>query len=360
MRHGAAAALAAAALALSAGCTAAVDQPAAPGPPSAGPPVFLVLDADPHGAIVLNGARDRYEGVARGSGPVWDDAAAVRAGSMVSCLARCPDVVFSSGTASLNSPGASDPVPQVVIGGRPRTWPVGHTPKRTVLSARGLDDYVLSAGGPTTGWWLELHAPGRPVARIDVGGARTSWQPSADGRHALAITVVPGGRNEARWFDRHRDTWRPAATARVAGFVACVAPDGGRALLLGQRPALLDRTGAQHPITDLVSGGACAFAAAGGLVAELAASPRGRTTRLRAFGADGRPLWGRDLAGEASVTADRTAARVAYVHDGRLYEVDLARGADLRRVPDVAAARYDGAGTLVVVGPDGTVRWLPP
>jgi hypothetical protein len=71
-------------------------------------------------------------------------------------------------------------------------------------------------------------------------------------------------------------------------------------------------------------------------------------------------VWRRDLKGEARVTADPASPRVAYVAGDVLTEIALPAGSPVRQVGAVRAARYDGAGSLVVADADGRLRWLAP
>jgi hypothetical protein len=82
-----------------------------------------------------------------------------------------------------------------------------------------------------------------PSSREAMSRPWTSRSPSA-------LTRPPPARTD--------QGWQPGgSTQRVTGVAACVAPDGSRALLLGQRPAVLDRDGNQRPLTDLESAGTC-------------------------------------------------------------------------------------------------------
>jgi len=282
----------------------------------------------------------------------------------VACAARCPDAVLSGSVQSFTNPGVPDPRPELIIGGRahPLAGVGGH--HRRVFTAAGLRDFVAAIGDGGDRWRLELHRGDRSPTRLPIDGSLPTWQESPDGRLAL-LTVAgkgagaPGGR--ARWFTRGPGGWRPAATTIPgAGVDACVADDG-RALLLGQSPAILHRDGRLEPVTDLEHAGACALAASGGIVAELAQLQDGRArARLRAFDAGGSVVWRRDLPAEVAVTADPTASRAAYLAEGTLQELDLRTGQASPPLPGVLAARYDGAGGLVTVGADRALTWRGP
>jgi hypothetical protein len=274
-----------------------------------------------------------------------------------SCLARCPDAVLSASLDAANAAAVADPVPRLVVGGQWRPLDALVGTKRRILAADSVEEFVLAGGEPAGGGWIEMHQPGTPVRRLPVGGFDSTWHRSADARHALAITSVVGD-NEARWLTRTGHGWQPAgATMRVTGVAACVTPDGSRALLVGQRPAVLDRAGNQRSLTDLNSAGACAWARSGGIVAELSATGEGPRSRLRVVDDKDVVRWRKDVAGEVRVTADPTGSRVAYQADRVLHEIDTQRGVELRTIPGVQAARYDANGDLVTIADDGAVVW---
>jgi hypothetical protein len=141
---------------------------------------------------------------------------------------------------------------------------------------------------------------------------------------------------------------------------ACVDRDGGRALLLGGPPELLTPDGTRRPVTDLPQGGTCAWSAGGAIIADLSSTTDGDRSRVRILDADATVTGRLDLPTEVAVSGDPDSPRVLYTAGGRLTELDPRTGVELRVVADVRAGRYDDAGSLVVVGADGAVRWLPP
>jgi len=354
-------ALAALLLLGAAGCARTAD-PDAPAPPSQTTSWAVIVDADAHGAIVLDGDQ-AYRGVRRDGTTAWRRPAGEQAPMAVACAARCPDAVLSGSVRSFTKADVADPRPRLLLDGRahPLAGVTGH--HRRILTAAGLRDFVAAVGDGDR-WRLELHRGDRPPTRLPVDGSLPTWQESPDGRLALLTvtgqgTGAPGGR--ARWFTHQPGGWRPAGTTvPVAGVDACVADDG-RALLLGQSPAILHRDGRLEPVTGLEHAGACALAASGGIVAELAQLQDGRArARLRAFDAGGSVVWRRDLPAEVAVTADPTASRAAYLAEGALQELDLRTGQAPPPLAGVLAARYDGAGGLVTVGLDHTLTWRSP
>jgi hypothetical protein len=324
----------------------------------ASPGVFVGVDE--YGAVFIDARRRRSLGILRDGTVAWQRRLDAREPGPIGCLARCPDAVFSGNAASANSPAMPDPTPEIVLAGQRQAFvAVPAAGKRRVLTARAADDFVL-ATGDASGWFLEAHH-GSEVTRIGVGGYHTAWAQSADGRHALAVTVVGIGTGEARWFDRRERGWvlDPITQATpVSGVDSCVSPDGQHAILLGQRPAVLGRDGRQTPITDLESAGTCAWAGAGGIVASLSTRTGGELSQLRGFDGDGRQTWRRDVAGTVSVAANPVSGSAAYAALDALHEVDLSTGAELRTVRDVGSVRYDSTGALLVASPAGDVRWL--
>jgi hypothetical protein len=332
-------------------------EAAAPEPP-ASPAVFVIIDADRHGVIVADGGHHEYRGVRRDGTVVWRSPQAASAPDAVSCLARCPDALLSGNPAARDSATTPDPEPVLVVDGR-RT-PIGAAAlrgqaKRQVLSAVGGDDFLVA-----TGDGLDAYRPGAAPARFAVNGFRTSWQQTRDGRYGLAVT---GGddpdRADARWFTRDATGWRPAgAPVPVTGSSACLSADGGRAMVLGGRPAVLDRTGRSTPVGGFDFASDCALAATGGIVGSYGQTNAGMTAQLLAFDRDGRAVWRASVAGTARVTADPTAARVAYAAKGTATEIDLTTGRTVRTIGNAYAAAYDDTGTLVVADAQGSPRWL--
>ncbi|GIH08300.1 hypothetical protein Rhe02_63670 [Rhizocola hellebori] len=345
-----------------AGCT----TPARPAaPPADRAPV--IIDADQYGVIFLDVAAVRYVGVRRDGTVAWRVPAGDRDPAPVMCLDRCPDAVLSGSAASLISPAMPDPEPVLMVDGRAHPIATLTAPKRWVLTARSADDLVVHTGDRNGQWWLEIRH-GANTERVSVGGPRTSWREDADGRYGLAVSaagaVTPGPTGagpayEARWFERDDAGWRVTGSpVQVAGGTACLHPDGSQALLIGQRPVLLDRTGAQTPVTDLERAGTCALTRAGGIVADLTRAVSGSRSALRVFDAAGKVTWSAETAQPVAVVADPAGARVGYVAGDSLIEIDPLTGAVLRTTGQTRAARYDGSGGVVVVHTDLSVAWL--
>jgi len=116
--------LVAVALAAAAACTGSSPRPS--GTPGQ-PPTARLVDADPHGAVLLD-ERGQYVGVTRGGTVAWREPAGVRTFSLVSCLARCPDAVLSAGLDAANAAAVADPVPRLVVGGNGGNWTASWAP----------------------------------------------------------------------------------------------------------------------------------------------------------------------------------------------------------------------------------------
>lgn len=363
------AATAVALAAAAAGCTAPARTTA---PPEDRAPV--IIDADRYGVVFLDVAAVRYVGVRRDGTVAWRVPAGDHDPAPVMCLDRCPDAVLSGSAASLISPAIPDPEPVLMMDGRAHPIAALTAPKRWVLTARSADDLVVHTGNGKGQWWLEIRH-GTGTERVPVGGSRTSWREDTDGRYGLAVSAADRGSAvagaaapsptgagpayEVRWFERDDAGWRVTGSpAKVAGAAACLHPDGSRALLIGQRPALLDRTGTRAPVTDLERAGTCALTRAGGIVADLTRGVGGSRSALRVFDDAGTVTWRAETAEPVAVAADPTGARVGYVAGDILVEIDPRTGAVLRTTGQTRAARYDGSGGIVLVHPDLSVAWL--
>jgi hypothetical protein len=350
-----------------------------PVPPSPRVPAAFIIDADAHGAIVFDTSEETYLGVLRDGTRAWEAPGDQAAPLVVGCAARCPDAALSGSVRSLTETGEPDPEPRLILDGEPQPAPgevAGH--HRRLLTVTTPEDYVAATGDGDGRWEVTVHRPSHAPTSMTVQGGPPTWQQSAGGQAALltvtgsdagtaseALPATPGDdtqppAGQAHRFTRQAGGWVPAGEATpIAGSSACVADDG-RGLLLGQTPAILHPDGRQEAVTDLEHASACALTRFGGIVAELAQSlGGGPQARIRALGADGQDVWGRDIAGEAAVAADPTGPRAAWTAEGVLQEIDLRTGEELQVLSVVEDARYDGAGALVTVGPGNTVTWHP-
>jgi hypothetical protein len=347
-------------LATTAGCASTGTPPA---PPKRALIEFIVIDADQHGAIVADLRRAEFLGVTRDGTVVWRSPQATAAPDASACAGHCPDALLSGNATSQNAEDIPDPLPVLIRGGRREA--VGGDAlagriKRNVLVAADGGDYVVTAGGPGR-WTLDAVRPGVAPVRTPVPGPAAAWARTADRRHGLAVVATADPtRSAAVWFTHAADGWRPEpdAPVPVTGSSACLGPDGDRAMLLGDRPAVRFRDGHTQSVTDLDYVSDCGFAATGGILGKYGQGEGGVTARIRVFGPDGSVTRRVDTRATVRVTADPTGARVAYATAGKTIEIDPGTGRVLRTIDDTYGARYDDAGDLVVLDRDGRPRWL--
>jgi hypothetical protein len=282
---------------------------------------WAIIDADAHGAIVFGGPDSEYRGVDRNGMTVWR----TKTGPpVVGCMRVCPDAI-------------------------PSTLDFA----RSVLWADSAQNTVSVKG-------TELDIAGHVIR---VGGQYTSWQTSADGQHALALTTLPVRmNNEARWFDLTPGGWRLSATVMTVPGPrdrACVSPDGRWALLLGASPSLLDRDGYQTKIPEIKRASGCGFTRSHALAVEFIEDAGGLSrSRLLALSPRGEVVWRVDFVGRVKVCGDVTSGRVLWVLAGVLYESDVGHDVSQRSIPGVSTACFDGEGGVVAVDPSGSTRWL--
>ena len=211
-------------------------------------PAAIIIDADPHGTIMLD-EQGRYAGVRRDGTVAWREPAGAHAFGVVSCLTHCPDAVLSASLDAINSADIADPEPRLVVDGRWRRLARLDGHKRRILTASGVDQFLLATGDRNQ-WWLEIHDNGAAARRVRVGGFNSSWQESADGRHGFAVTSAPGG-NQARWFHARRQwlatggqdhaSCRPQLLRRARRPPCATARTAPRGPRPGRRPAAMDR-----------------------------------------------------------------------------------------------------------------------
>lgn len=343
--------------------TACAHQGQAAPPTSARPAANLVLlDADSHGAVVVDGHDRVVYGIRRDGTRAWRLVLDEHAPLPVGCLATCPDAVFAGTVASINEASVPDPAPVFIVAGRRHVLSAAAGPgqehKRRVLAAESLADLIMATVDGNGDAWLELRRGGT-LTRIAVGGIRTAWAQTPDAVHGLAITVLAPGTAQARWLTLHPSGWRSSGEpVPVAGHGACLAPDGQRAILLGQAPAVAGPSGTSSAITDLETVGTCAFARTGAILAALTQRSTGPRSLVRVIDGSGAVTFATDLDADARVLADPTGSRVAYVAAGVLHELDPRTGAQVRTVRQARSARYGPTGELVVLRADLSVEWL--
>jgi hypothetical protein len=138
------------------GCAKSAD-PEAPSPPPRTSAWAAIVDADAHGAIVLDGADQTYRGIRRDGSTAWRRPAGERDPMAVAYAARCPDAVLSGSILAMTQPGVPDPQPRLLLGGQahPLAGVGGH--HRRVLTAAGPQDFVAATGDRRGRWRVELY-----------------------------------------------------------------------------------------------------------------------------------------------------------------------------------------------------------
>jgi hypothetical protein len=346
---------------LAAGCSgaggspapAATTTPSAPAGAAVDVPWFLAVDA--RGAVVLDAADGTMRGFDRARGRVWTDTREPATSVALVCDVACPDAVSSSVD---DAKGLNGPPVRLTAAGRAafRSPAAAHV---RVLSVRSATDLVTEEGDAAGHSWLRVVRPGGP-ARIDVAARGYRWTESADGRWALAYPDRPTAGGDLLWFSHDAGGWRQRRAEPRGTFVtACLAGDGSTAVLAGDRPALLSRDGARTPAGAGLSN-ALDCVAGRRAIALVGRSMRGdrRVTVVSGLDARGAVRWTREVPVEAAVVA-HPAAAVVGIADGRSFALVDDAGGTVWRRDHVRNATFTRDGRLVVVAPDGTVRWLP-
>ncbi|GAA4972139.1 hypothetical protein [Actinoplanes utahensis] len=330
------------------------------GQPRPRPAEFIVIDADAHGAVIADVRRAAFLGADRNGAVVWRAPQDTTAPDVTGCARRCPDALLSGNSGARNDDAAAGPAPALIRGGHREPVRGAALAGRTVLTADGADDYIVTGGTPGR-WSLDTVRPGAPPTHVPVPGPHASWTATADRRHGLAVAYgTDPSAAVAVWFTRTRDGWRPdPATTPVTGTAACLAPGGDRAIVLGDRPAVRAPGGPARPVTGLDLASDCAFAASGGIVGAYGQDAGGETVRVEVFGPTGAVVRHIESRHATRVTGDPLSNRVAYTAGGRTVEVDTVTGDIVRTTEKAFGARYDGSGNLVTVDANGVPRWLP-
>ncbi|MEQ4721435.1 hypothetical protein [Nonomuraea sp. B19D2] len=337
---------------LAGGCAAV--EPARPSAqPSPAPyrtdPMIVAVSSD--GVVVADPGSGSYRGYSSRGELRWTDREAYRQDADAVCAARCPDAVLSA-------PAGDVPTWRRPMG---RATLVGGAGKR-VLSVRGPSDAVLAESAPGKGGWLTLLRNGVKRTRVPISSAAGLLWVEDPARSAALIAYddpdVAGA--DIRWFRRDRHGWRPTGrTAPAAGvWGACLADGGDLTVLTGPGARMLVN-GRTVPLrTDLRVAAECAAGRDGAVVLDRWVDERGvRHTAVRGVGVDGRQIWARELATEATVAADPDGRRFALVHDGTAEIVD-ARGRTTSRFGGVVAAAFPRKGELVTLDAGARPRRL--
>ncbi|MFI6026556.1 hypothetical protein [Amycolatopsis magusensis] len=282
---------------------------------------------------------------------VWERNDLAAAQPAVVCVRQCPDAVASSGTVS------GIDVPTTTLG-KADVTAAGLTADSTLLSATG--DAVVQETRSTGGQVTLLSTSGSTRRQVDVDGTRTTWRASNDNRAAIALVANTGGSGyTVRTF--HRETaWEATDwTAQSRTLFGCTNAGGHHVVVSDPAPTLIDlRDGKRVAIPGLESGGDCAFTEHATVVAQYGLTESGYRTHLVTTGLDGEVLWRQDYDAEARIRADLGGGNLLVLLAGTAHEHDD-RGVLLQTMQDVADARYDENGDIVLVNSSGVTRWKP-
>ncbi|MGH3809854.1 MAG: hypothetical protein ACRDRU_25190, partial [Pseudonocardiaceae bacterium] len=256
-----------------------------------------LIAAGSGGAIVADPRTAAFLGFERSGRQVWADHEAMAAGAEVSCMARCPDVIFS-GAFDQNGP---DPAPRKIVAGQSSQLDISTAHIRRVLDARSLSDAVIVESEPGEGAWLRVIPSG---TRIPISGTSMVWAQNLERTEAVAFSSSEGSSQEhVLRFQRAENGWRLSDDLGPRGraWGACVASQNGPILLVGEEPALLLDGHRRVPLhTDLPAPGECSLGAVGGVVLNRSINGVGeRSTFVRGIDLTGRQTWSRNLSGEA-------------------------------------------------------------
>ncbi len=325
--------------------------------PAPGELAASVLAADSGGVVVSDPKRDEIMGIRYGGRVVWRDRAAFAREPTVVCAGSCPDAVLSGSLEATNRPELPDP-PIVVHRGSGATQRKTSALKERVLWSGPNGESVRLIGD---GDQARLALGGRE--RIDLGRqVITNFEVSANGRRALAVSVLAAGGSVRRWFRRAGDGWALlGGPTRSDALDGCVSTDGRRALLFGGDVALTPAgSGREEPVRGLTAeeranAGACALSPAGQAIAVLREHAGRRETLIVLLDRAGAARERRRVAGFTPIAVGERSGRLAYISRGALHV--LAPGgpdrAILRGVEDFEAIAPN---RLAVVGRAGVRR----
>lgn len=340
-------------LAVVAACASAPDRPpTTPADDFMRAPQLIAATSD--GAIVADPNTAAFLGFERSGRQVWANHEAMAAGAEVSCMAQCPDAVFS-GTLDRNNP---DPAPRKIVAGQSSQLDISTAPTRRVLDARSPSDAVIVESEPGKGSWLRVIPSD---TRIPISGTSMVWAQNPQRTEAVAFSRSRDSSQEhVLRFQRAESGWRLVddLTPRGKAWGACVAGHNGPILLVGEEPALLLDGHRRVPLhTDLHVPGECGLSTAGGAVLSRSVNGAGeRSTSIRGIDLTGRQTWSRNLRGEAFVAMHPSNGLVALTHHGKLELLD-SQGHTQSIRDSIASAMFTASGELVTVGSDGKVHW---
>jgi hypothetical protein len=325
--------------------------------PAAGELTRSVLAADGGGVVMSDPRRHAIVGVHFGGRVAWRDRPAFAREPTVVCAASCPNAILSGSVESTNRPELPDP-PVVIHRGS----------RVTRRMTSGLKDRVLWSGAH--GESVRLVGDGDRArllltgqGAIDLGRqVITSFDVSANGLRALAVSVLASAGSVRRWFRRAGTGWRPlGGPKRSTALDGCMSTDGRRALLFGAQVALTSEgSGREQPVRGLTaeerqSAGACALGRASAAIAVLREHAGRRETSIVLLDREGAVRDRRRVSGFTPIAISERAGQLAYISHGTLHVVAPGRPdrVILRGVDDFAAVAPN---RLAVVGSAGVRR----
>jgi hypothetical protein len=329
------------------------------GCPSAGPatpsdekplqaPRFLAVSRE--GAVIFYPDQGLVQGVDRAGVVRWSDSEMAQRDLTIVCLRACPDALASAGIGEPGYPMRRDAAGATAVA-------VSSQPHARVLAADSTADAVVEEGDGQR-FWIRITGPAG-TATIPVAAGGYQWTATADGLTALAFNDrVRDGTGTLLWFARGASGWQLTRQQPTNGWVSHACPTGepATALLAGQAPSLVsgdERLAAgEHGSSECVAGRHA--------MALINRSTSGRAfrTRVQALSPTGRPLWTRNVAAEASVSAHPRLPLVG-IGDGRTLDLVDANATTVWSRPGIRAATFSPDGELIAVTDSGTVQWLP-
>ncbi len=327
------------------------DQTGAGQPGSEQDPVLLA--ADEHGALVLVG--DEVLGVGRDGEVVWRRKVAQPPLSAI-CEGACPRAVLSGDGLG---PLAVDAAPVLEGGAQlPDGWDQAVEGKNQVVVAdrAGAVRVVTDPSGQA--WW-EMTRPTGQVHREKAAGANVFWFPSADGTAAVAMLLdTDSSRYVQQPLVRRSDGWHTLAPPAVnsEGASGCISSHGRRWMVDGKT---VETAGGPHPLAVEGTFGNCAFTSRSLVMSGNSKTDGSAQTAVVVVDDGGRRVAGRTLEAEFFLVASNASDEFVLMGDGSGVATLYDRNAEaVRTIDDASFAAYTPTGSLVVVAPDGRVRWL--
>ncbi|MFI5533085.1 hypothetical protein ACIA8O_31555 [Kitasatospora sp. NPDC051853] len=320
------------------------------GPPPGAAAASVILDADEHGALVLDGVRQELRGVTADGRVLWRDRE-MAARPYVSCLRRCPDAVAS---------GPSDgqpPAPSVL-------WRTGSG----LRTEPGRADLVLWADSPqdalvlrpTTGGAYRLDLPAdAPGPAAGLEGSDPQLFPAADGRRAVLVFRSPG--THYRSLERGASGWTASAPVPAEAVNACTDEDGTRTVLFGDgsSTSLVRATAPAPQPLPVPRAGACLLAGPDLLTQRFTGDgEHGTRTTTSLYTLTGELRWQRTDPGDHLARRDPSTGLIVLPTDTALLLLHP-DGTPAGTAPTAADAYPLPSGPLLVLTPDGTLHRRP-